>query len=248
MSNFVKPKTEYVTDKEYMESLINANLRKDLHRNEEICPYCHGTGLVIRDNPYGLSDDPDKRLGLFPYNHQSVIFCPHCFNGIIHRCEQCGEIIERGFLKHNCKKQREINEKEYARKRKQALIDAPFAPPDVLEKSYFFYSDDYGYDNGYFSDWEEFFDYWHENGEVNEDERPEFVWATDPVDMSIDAYDVISNATDDLYEDASDDISDTARKELQDFLDNWCKTCGVRTTYYENKYKVRIPWEEYKHE
>lgn len=246
MSDFVKPRTEYVSDKEYMESLVNAILRKDLHGNEEICPYCHGTSLVIKDNPYGLSDDPDKRLGVFPYNHQSVIFCPHCFNGVIHRCEKCGEIIERGFLKHNCKWQQELDEKERARKRKQSLIDAPFAPPNVLEDSLFFYSDDYGYNDGYFEEWDEFFEYWHENGEVDGDERPEFVWATEPVDMSIDAYDIISNATEELYEDAGDDISDSARKELQDFLDNWCKSCGVRTTYYESKYKVRIPWEEYK--
>ena len=250
MSDFIKPKTEYVTDKEYMKSLINVSLQKDLHGNEEICPYCHGTGLVIRNNPYGLSDDPDKKIGRFPYNHQSVTFCPHCFNGVIHRCEQCGEIIERGFLKHNCKKQREIDEREYARKREQSLIDAPFAPPEVLEKSYFLYSENYGYNDGYFSDWDDLFDYWYENveidGETNEDERPKFVWATEPVDMGIDAYNIISNATEDLYEGAIDNISDAKIKELQDFLDSWCKTCGVGSTYYKSKYKVKIPWEDYK--
>ena len=62
--------------------------------------------------------------------------------------------------------------------------------------------------------------------------------------MSIDATDIIENATEDLYEDAIDSISDKARKELQEYLDNWCKACGVGTTYYEShKYKVRIPWE-----
>ena len=246
MSIFVKPKTEYISDKEYMEQLLNVKLRKDLHDNEEVCPRCHGTGWIITDNPYGLSDDPNKQAGVFPYKHQSLSFCPNCYNGIIHRCKLCGEVMPRGYLKHNCQAQMDASRRELESKRKQALIDAPFAPPEILEKSYFFYSDIFGYNEGYFDSWDEFFDYWHENGESNGDERPEFVWATEPVEMNIDAYDVISRATEDLYEDASTDISDAAIKELQDFLDRWCKTCGVNTTYYESKYKVRIPWENYK--
>ena len=64
--------------------------------------------------------------------------------------------------------------------------------------------------------------------------------------LSIDVQNFIESATEELYEDASDDISSEARKELQDFVDGWCKRCGVGTTYYEShKYKVRIPWEEY---
>ena len=243
MSDFVKPRTQYVADKEYIEKLVNATLRKDLHDNEEICPYCHGTGLVIRDNPYGLSDDPDKKSGVFPYTHQSVIFCPHCYNGVIHICEKCGEIIPKGFLRHDCKDEQELKRKEYAQRRKNALKNAPDATPEILENSLWFCSDDYGYNDGYFEEWEEFFEYWHEYHD--EDERPEFVWATEPVDISINASDIVSNATEDLYEDAYDDVSSKSIKELQDYLDNWCKTCGIRTTYYESKYKVRIPWEKY---
>lgn len=95
MTDFKKPKTEYVTDKEYIEKLVNVNLKKDLYDNEEICQFCHGTGLVVRDNPYGLADDPDKKAGVFPYNHQVLTFCPHCYNGIVHRCKLCGEIMPR---------------------------------------------------------------------------------------------------------------------------------------------------------
>lgn len=243
MSEFVKPRTQYIADKDYMEKLLNATLRKDLHDNEEICPYCHGTGLVIRDNPYGLSDDPNKQLGSFPYTHQSVTFCPHCYNGIIHRCDKCGDIIQKGFLKHDCKAQREEKEKEYIQKRKQALNNAPFATPEILENSLFFYSDNYGENDGYFEEWEEFFEYWYEY--YDGEERPEYVWATEPIEISLDASDIVSSATEDLYEDAYDDVSTQSIKELQDYLDNWCKTCGVRTTYIESKYKVRIPWEKY---
>ena len=64
--------------------------------------------------------------------------------------------------------------------------------------------------------------------------------------MHINADDIIANATENLYEDAMDNISDKKCKELQDLLDKWCDTCGVRETYVKsNKYKVKIPWENY---
>lgn len=64
--------------------------------------------------------------------------------------------------------------------------------------------------------------------------------------MHIDADDIIANATENLYEDAMSDISEEKCKELQDLLDKWCDTCGVRETYVKsNKYKVKIPWENY---
>lgn len=67
--------------------------------------------------------------------------------------------------------------------------------------------------------------------------------------MRIDAYSIVESATDDLYEDAMDNISTGSIKELQDYLDKWCDNCGVGNIYYENhKYKVRIPWEEYDNE
>ena len=57
MGEFVKPKRVIVSDKEYIQKLVNANLVKDLHDNEEICPYCHGTGmdyLMIQTEKYGF--------------------------------------------------------------------------------------------------------------------------------------------------------------------------------------------------
>jgi len=32
----------------------------------------------------------------------------------------------------------------------------------------------------------------------------------------------------------------------EEFLDNWCDSCGVGTTYTDDvKYKIRIPWDKY---
>lgn len=245
MSEFVKPKTEFISDKDYIQNLVNANLKKDLHDNEEICQHCHGTGMVVVDNRYGLSDDPDKRLGHFPYKHQSISFCPHCYNGIVRRCPLCGKLIKRGWFVCDCEAQQEIKRQEEAKKLQEALENAPIAPKEVEDECFYLYSDYYPHNEGYFSDWDEFFDLWAEEHEPD-DERPEFVWITEPVKMSIDAHNIVESATEDLYEDAIYDVTDESIKRLQDYLDEWCKRCGVGTTYYEShKYKVRIPWEDY---
>lgn len=247
MSEFVKPKTTFVSDSNYIENLMNVNLQKDLHDNEEVCPHCHGTGMTVVDNVYGLSEDPDKSKGYFPYKHQSISFCQHCYNGIVHRCKLCGELLKRGKLVCDCEQAKAVKLQEETRKKKEAFDKAPVAPKEVVDNIRCFYSEYFGHNDGYFLDFEEFFEWWAEDHEEDTTEdRPEYVWITEPVEMSIDAQNIIEQATDDLYEDASEDISSEAKKELQDFLDDWCKRCGVSTTYYEShKYKVRIPWEEY---
>lgn len=243
MSEFIKPKQVFVSDKEYIDRLLNAQLRKDLHDNEEICSYCHGTGLVIQNNIYGLSDDPDKRV-MFPYEHQALSFCPYCYNGIVRRCKLCGGLIQKGYMRHNCSKQFELDCKKKAEEEAKALLDAPFATPEMAKDCPGFYSDYFSDNEGYFMDWDEFFEDWSENHEDDEP-RPDFVWLADAYSMSIDAANVIEQATEDLYEDASADISDSAVKELQDFLDSWCKRCGVSETLIRSKYKVMIPWIAY---
>ena len=241
---FVKPKRIFLKDEEYVKSLVEASLVKDLHDNEELCQVCHGTGMVIRNNVYGLDDDPDKSV-MFPYMHQSISFCQHCYNGIVHRCKLCGELLPRGYLKHNCEAQRKLDREEAERKQKERLEKAPIAPPEVLEKCEMFFTEHLNYGDGYFGDWETFFDMWADDHSP-EDPRPEYVWTTETEDMHIDADSVIESATEDLYEDAELDISDAKRKELQAYLNEFCKTCGVGTTYYQGKYKVRIPWEDFK--
>lgn len=245
MSEFVKPKTVFVSDAEYIQNLVNANLKKDLHDNEEICQHCHGTGMVVVDNRYGLSDDPDKSRGHFPYNHQSISFCQHCFNGIVYRCPHCGNLIQRGYSVCDCDATKEVKRQEELKKKQEALDKAPIAPKEVVDAMECFFSESFSRNEGYFFDWDEFFEDWFENHNPD-DVKPVYVWITEPVEMSVDVQNIIENATDDLYEDASEDITSEARKELQDFVDGWCKRCGVGITYYEShKYKVRIPWEEY---
>jgi len=239
MCEFVKPK--------HIE--IDITLHKDLCEGDEICPTCKGLGVVVRDNIYGLDNDPNKTI-MFPYKKQSLILCPTCYNGVIRRCNLCGGIIPLQRTKCNCEKQREIDEIEREKREATKLSLAPDATPEILKKSEYFYSDCYGYNEGYFNEWDDFFDYWHEleyDGEAPK-VRPEYVWTTEPVDLKLWAGDIVLSATEDLYEDAYDSISDKKIKELQDYLDKWCVTSGCGTTYYQGDYKVRIPWEDYEND
>lgn len=245
MSDFVKPSVEQVSDRVYIQALLDITLHKDLCKDEEICPWCHGTALVITNNPYGLEGDPDRKAGLFPYKHQSITFCPHCYNGVIHRCELCGEIMPKGRLKHDCEQQRTIDRKSAAEKERQEMGAAKEYLPEALDDFLMCYYGGYPHDNGYFMDWDSFFDWWDSEFE-GELERPEFVWGTEKVEMSMDADSIIEDATQDLYEDAEDNISGEERKKLQSLLNDWCANCGVGTTYMEShKSKVRIPWDMY---
>lgn len=246
MSDFRKPQRVIINPTPYIQRITKKRLIKDLHNDEELCATCQGTGLVLEDNPYGLSDDPNKKAGFFPYKHQAFTFCPDCYNGIVHRCEFCGKIIRpRWSLVCNCEKKQEFDKAKQKRIEQELWDKAEELPEDLKEDYQYFYSDYYGWDNGYFDDWDLFFDYWHENYEEIE-ERPKYVWVTEKTGMQIYAESIVENATEELYEDAIDDISDEALGELQQFLDEWCKTCGVGDTYYEShKYKVKIPWEDY---
>lgn len=247
-TEFVKPTAVIVTAQEYIEKLINANLHKDLHDNEEVCPYCFGTGMVIENNPYGLSDDPDRSRGLFPYKHQAISFCQHCYNGVVHRCKFCGEIMLRGRLKHDCKKQREFDAAEQAKKDAETIRNAPIATDVELAKPHCFYFEGYPYNEGYFFDWDDFFEYWFDdmgNEQGQNAERPEYVWLAIGESFNIDARDIVDRATEDLYDGASDMISDESVKDLQVFLDEWCRNSGIGCTYYQSKFKVRIPWNCY---
>lgn len=246
MSNeFKKPEHKIIDAIPYLTKILGNGLIKDLHDNEVICPECQGTGLTVNDNPYGLSGDPNKKLGMFPYKHQSIRSCQRCYNGILHVCLYCGKLLDRRNYQCDCEGAIKEKDKKEEDKNKSILDKAIKlnADDEIAKNMPMFYSDNYGYNERFFSDWDEFFDYW--NGNYEDDELcPEYVWGTVEQKISIDADRVIENATDDLWEGARDNISREAENELQTFLDIWCeKQLGTTTYYMTNKYAIKIPWE-----
>lgn len=211
---------------------LNITLHKNLNDGEELCPTCKGFGVIIKNY----------------INNQSLAFCDTCYNGVVKRCHLCNKIIPKYKSKCNCEQQREIDRIERKKRLAAELSLAPEATPDILKKSAYFYSDDYGVNDGYFDEWDDFFDYWydaHFDSDDNPENRPKYVWTTEPVDLKLWARDIVSAATEDLYEDAYDSISSKKLDELQKYLDKWCVISGCGTTYYQGDYKVKIPWEYY---
>lgn len=120
MSDFVKPTQVAVQIDEAFRHMLPKRLIKDLHGDEAICPMCHGLGLRVVDNIYGLSDDPDKTAGFFPYKHQALTFCPSCYNGVVHICPDCGKQIPKGRSQCDC----EAEQQRQREKRKQQYQEA----------------------------------------------------------------------------------------------------------------------------
>lgn len=232
MPGFVKPTRKVVNIEDAFGELIGKKLIKDLHDNEEICPVCHGTGLRIEDNPYGLSDDPDKRAGQFPYKHQSIRFCPNCYNGVVRFCPDCGKQIPRCRTLCDCDAVVQRRQQEENRKEKERLEKAEKHEPDALGSLFTMaQSDFYPHNEGYFSCWEDFFDSWNEDCEEFT-EKPLYVWGTEEVEMSFDASSIVSDACEDMYEDAYARMGEpTWNPAVLDFtesrLDDLVKECGL---------------------
>lgn len=250
MPDFVKPVRKTVKIADAFRDLLDKTLIKDLYDNEDICPVCHGIGLRIDDNPYGLTEDPDKSAGHFPYKHQSIRFCQNCYNGIVHICPDCGKQIPRSRLICDCdaaqRRRQQEQDCKRNKKEKERLEKAEKHEPDALGSMFVMaQSDFFPHNEGYFSYWEDFFDNWNEDREEFR-EKPLYVWGTEKIEMSLDASDIVSSACEDLYEDAYDNIGSAAIAELQESLDEWKQKYGPDAFTMTFKHAIRIPWEDYK--
>lgn len=245
MEEIVKPRRVVIDTREYVESLLS--FEKDLQDNEEfseeVCDTCHGTGIVKEDNQYFLREANGAMHG--PYKHQAAWFCPNCYNGIVRRCKHCGKLITKGRLKCDCDTIKKAEKQQLKKLLQEAWDRAEELGPEALGTKFGMCSSSYyPYNEGYFRDWDSFFDAW--DSEPKDSPRPQYVWGTREIEFYINADDIVENAVEELYEDAIDDISAEAMVELRTFLDDWCERCKVSKTYEESrKYKIRIPWEVY---
>lgn len=181
--------------------------------NEKICDTCGGTGW------------------LYNKKHGYIQACTVCYSGIIHLCPLCGEPKRGLCMNKECRAIRdaENEEKVLSKAIKAEYKDVPLEYKEML------YSESYGYNEGYFTDIDEFIDYC----EDNDIEVPKYVWSTTKTELSIDAGNIIENACEELHEDAYQNI--TNENELQEFLDTWCaKQTGTDTYTVNYKYAITI--------
>jgi len=204
-------------------------LKKDLQEDEVICEHCHGTGLEIADNVYGISGDTAHVGVRFPYKNQSLTFCKYCFNGVMRKCPSCGSL--RGKQDRECSCGYAYNIRQEARDydRKERWEKAEKIPSwKAWEDFKCLYIDDI--DEYVFNE-----DELDDLIEEYELENPR-IYGTVELGIQIDAADVIENACGGLHEDA---IEQCNAKSLQAVLDEWGKKQSGATTYVPY-YKVGV--------
>jgi len=238
MSDFIKPKSAFVSDAEYIQTLVNTTLRKDLHDNEEICANCHGTGLTVIDNRYGLSDDPDKKTGVFPYTHQSFSFCRHCFHGVVRRCEYCGEILPKGYLKHNCQQQKEVDKIESDAKALDVYEQAKKLTVDEYEAQY--PGNMVYYEGSFFSDVNELLDSLWGEYDGKFENMPDYCYGTVRETIRLDADNILTYVEENAEcEDLEFDSQ--GYEELKSFLEEWNNKYERDYFYDDETIVVLIP-------
>ncbi len=231
---------------EEIKHILPDTLEKDLKENEDICPVCHGLGIIKRNHSYGIKED-EMPLKVNWYDNEYFVWCPNCYFGVIEKCEYCGKILPKGRLKCDCEKQREIDEEEKRIKYQEVISKAKEADMKDVGLDMWFYDE---HTDDYFSDIDNFVDAYKDNEEFIDNKEmlenlPEVLWLCDNVDISMDADSIIESACEELHEDAEENITGQDRKELQELLDNWCKKQTGTTTLYPNyeKYvKVKKEW------
>ena len=184
--------------------------------NEELCSHCNGIGWLQGEG----------------YIEQ----CRDCYGrGVINLCPDCHKPIRGMCMESECSSKREqiAEENRFNKATKYTLDTVP------KEHSEMFFSEVYGYNNGYFEDIDDLIDYCY----CDNIEPPKYVWGTDKSMIRLDAYDIVSSACEELHEDAYSNISDVDIEEMQDFLDEWCKG-QTGTTTYDVNYKYCILIEE----
>lgn len=237
---------------EEIKSILPETLEKDLQDYEDICPVCHGLGVVLDNNLYGIKGDTSEaaKKSMFPYNHQAIKFCPNCYNGMINLCKYCGKQIPKCYIdKCDCKQYKAKEEEEKRIKYQEQISKAEEVNIKDIDPEMWFYDEQ---TDDYFSDIDSFVNSYKDFDEYESDEEmmnnlPEVLWLTDPVDISMDANSIIESACEELHENAYENISDEDTKELQYMLDEWCKKqTGTRTVYpnYKKYVKVRKEWFE----
>jgi hypothetical protein len=199
-----------------LEKLIGEKIEimpKQAKENEILCDVCGGTGWL-----------QDKE------NH-FIEKCRHCYDGIINLCPICHNPMKGLCMNEACSEQRD---REAEQRRYEKAIKAKYEEmPSIYNRM--MYSDSYGYNEGYFADFEELIEYC----EGEETEIPKYVWSTTEIGLSMDACAIIDTACDDLHESARDNIVD--EDKLQEFLDKWCaRQTGVNTYVVNYKYAIEV--------
>lgn len=225
-----------------VQKILPKVLIKDLQENERICPVCHGLGMRIVDNIYGIKGDTSEaaRHKMFPYKKQSLSFCESCYNGVQELCEFCGEPYKRlGYRHCDCKGFKKAEDEKRIKKWEEMVAQAKEVQESEVHTM--LYCEEF---DSYYSKVDDFFEEYE--SEYSDEEvytKPDRLWVCSVAEISVDAAYVAENACSDLHEDA---YSNCDKDSLQKLLDDWCREQTGTTTYYPcYKEYVKIDWSRY---
>jgi len=215
-----------------LEKILPQVLKKDLQYNEIICTTCNGLGLTTHSNIYGIQGDRDPEVigKSFPYGHQSLGFCPDCFNGVQRTCVYCGKVVQKGYInKCDCDGYKKEEDDKRIVKWNETLSNAK----EVNEKDVdtMLYCEELG---KFYANVDEFLeseDNWMYDDDITR------LWVAYAISLDIDASNVLENATQDLHEDCYDNLN---IGELQSLLDVYVKKYKSSTATYYPDYKEYV--------
>lgn len=241
---FVKPQCVHIDAERVYETCIE-DLIKHLCDDETLCPVCKGLGIIRRDNPYGLSNDPDKKVGTFPYLHESFQTCPNCYNGVVKVCPHCQRAVPRGTLPRGCGCDGAYRERqrEWVARNKQIFEDAVHHAADsaYVQSMEMFTDDDEHY-------WAYLYDAMEELNDRAEsaEKRPAYIWCTRRHELTMNAeeivYGIVGNSSS-FHDNAWEDMSKGSLKDLQQAMDTFCEINPCTTYFADYNNAVILDWE-----
>lgn len=167
------------------------------------CPRC---GHIVTPESFGGHAEAHALASQLAVDHCN----PHC---------RCGASISKGrVICSACweRDQRERDAKKYSLAEK--LVEADY-PDDPI-----YWRDHTGsMGEGYFGSLDEVRDYCEEE----DIELPEYVWACNPVELTIDVDNILESTFQEHHEGARDALAKEAEEELSLLLFNWCERQNI---------------------
>lgn len=174
-----------------IKNILPDTLEKDLQDHEEICPVCHGLGILKRDYRFGVKEDGiEKNFKLNWYDNEYFTLCPNCYFGRIKTCRYCGKTLPKEISRCSCEGYKEQEKKEKRVKYHETIEKAKEI--ELKNVSYYIYDEQ---SEQYFSDEDEFVEYYWQSyldgsggcnnfDEYFEYEVPKILWNCEEVKMT----------------------------------------------------------------